>query len=133
MRVTPAMAIGVTDHVYDLPEFMDALLSAQPCERPTAQPLAPRVPQGTARPLPNGRGFLRVVPGSGGPAAPSPGQGSPPPAPVAPAAPAVVVQPSADPSGQLDLLSWRPRPRPPAGTQLSLFGLDIDPPNGGAD
>jgi IS1 family transposase len=117
MRVTPAMAAGVAEHLYDLPEFMDALLSAQPCERPTARPLVPRLPSTTARPLPNGQGFLRVVPGSSGPATPAPGQGAPPPAAPTPVAP---VPASADPSGQLDLLSWRPR-LPPPGTQLSLF------------
>jgi hypothetical protein len=132
MRVTPAMAIGAVDHVYDLAEFMDAVLSAKPCECPAVQPLAPRVPETTARALPEGRGFLRVVPGSGAPAAPAPGQGEPPPA--APAA--APVESVADPTGQLDLLSWRPRPVPPPPpepakrlpmTQLDLFGIEFDP------
>lgn len=119
MRETPAMAVRATDHLYELPELMDALLSAKPCERPAVQPLAPRVPEGPARALPGGRGFLRLVPGTGGPSSPS-GQGAPPPAPLAPVAPAA--QPSADPPGQLDLLSWKPRRViPPPGTQLSLF------------
>jgi len=57
---------------------------------------------------------------------PRPEQGKGPAAPVVAVAP---VEPSADPSGQLDLISWRPRPRPvpPPGTQLSLFGDDLMP------
>ncbi len=144
LRVTPAMAMGVTDHVWELPEFMDAVLSAKPCDAPARQPLALRAPQGPARALPGGRGFLRLVPGSSAPAAPSPGQGEPPPAPVAPVAPVAHIEPSADATGQMDLLSWRPRPVAPAEPtrrlpmgQLSLFGIDIEPertpPNGGAE
>jgi hypothetical protein len=127
MRVTPAMAIGVTSHPWDLTEFRDALLTAKPCEAPAKQPIALWPPATTARPLPNGRGFLRVVLGPGGsPSSPAP---APTPATAAP------VAPSADPSGQLDLLAWRPRPEapvapskrlPPPG-QLDLFGLDFDP------
>ncbi len=59
LRVTPAMAAGVTDHVWGLEEFMDAVLAAAPVTKPTAQPLAHRAPEGPARELPNGRGFLR--------------------------------------------------------------------------
>ncbi len=134
-RVTPAMAAGATDHVYELPELLDTLLSTPETAAPMAKPLATRVPEGTARALPNGRGFLRVVPGGGG---------APPPAlvPVAPppAAPAAVASASsgaapATPTGQLDLLSWRPRePEPPRRLpmgQLSLFGIEFDPGPGG--
>jgi hypothetical protein len=137
MRVTPAMAIGVTSHPWDLPEFLDALLSAKPCEAPAKQPIAPRPPATTARQLPNGRGFLRVVPGApGGPAVPAPSPAAPPP-PAAPAPAVAAAQPADD--RQLDLLSWHPRPAPPAPpppagpfkrlpmSQLDLFGLDFDP------
>lgn len=98
-RTTPALAAGVTDHLWDLEEFMDAVLSEAPGERPTAQPLTIPKPEGPARELPNGRGWLRVVPdGSGGPA-PSPAPATPPPA--APAAATPTPEPAADPSGQL--------------------------------
>jgi hypothetical protein len=137
IRVTPAMAIGVTTHPWDLDELLDALLSVPETAPPTAQPLAPRKPDTTARELPNGRGFLRVVQGGGTPAAPPP---APPvtPAPAvaaggsreAPAGPSAPVQTTPDPSGQLDLLAWRPPPIPearklPAG-QLDLFGIDFE-------
>jgi IS1 family transposase len=147
LRVTPAVAAGVTDHVWELEELLDALLTAQPCDAPTAKPLAPRKPEGTIRELPNGRGFLRVVGGVGG------GKGNPPaPAPSPPAAPAAALPPagaastSAAPAAsgqasagaagapgaatpevdprQLDLFGWKPR-RLPEG-QLSLFGIEFD-------
>jgi IS1 family transposase len=122
MRITPAMAIGVTQHPWELEEFLDAILSAVETPALKAQPLAPRKPETTARELPEGRGFLRMVPGGSGLAAPSPSPETPPAAP----APAVVsVEPSADATGQLNLLTWKPR-RLPAG-QLSLFGLDFEP------
>lgn len=123
-RITPAMGAGVTDHVWELAELLDALLEAEPCERPERQPIAIPTPTTTARPLPNGRGFLRVVPTGGGPSMPSP---APAPAPTPPAAPAPApTTPAVDPR-QLDLLSWKPptpaaaRPLPPPGTQLDLF------------
>lgn len=131
IRVTPAMAIGVTTHPWDLDELLDALLSVPETAAPNAQPLAPRKPETTSRELPNGRGFLRVV-GSGAGPAPSPSPVMPPPAPpVAPAQPSPAV---AAETGQLDLLSWRPKlvapieppKRLPAG-QLDLFGIDFDP------
>jgi hypothetical protein len=126
-KITPAVAIGVQKHVWELDEFLDALLSVPETAPPVSVPLAARRPDGSARELPNGRGFLRVVPTSGGPSAPSP---SPAPAtpPPEPAAPVVApVEPAADPTGQLDLLAWKPRPAKPLpapGTQLDLFGED---------
>lgn len=115
LRITPAMAIGVQDHVWDLEELLDALESVDPCEAPEKQPLRHRVPEGPARELPNGRGFLRLV-GSGE---------APPPAPMPPAPIAPVASPSAEPvNGQLDLFSWRPKPATKG--QLSLFP-DLDP------
>ena len=99
---------------------------------------------GAPRELPNGRGFLRVVGGAapavkGAPAAPPPA--GPVPSPSAPAVALVAVEASADPSGQLDLLAWRPRPQalpapPPPPRELSkrlppgqlgLFGIDLEP------
>lgn len=124
LRTTPAMAAGLTDHIWELPEFMDAVLSAPPCEAPQKKPLAPRVPESTARELPNGRGFLRVVP-SGAPAVAPPAPVTPPPAPIAPVAVAASGA-SAPPvetlvdDRQLDLLAWRPTPRAPL--QFNLFG-----------
>ncbi len=63
LRVTPAMQVGVSDHVWDLKEFYETLLTVEPCHAPTDQPLAPRRPIETHRELPAGRGFLRVVDG----------------------------------------------------------------------
>jgi IS1 family transposase len=116
-RVTPALAANATDHVWELGELLDALLSVPETKTPIAGPLAPRTPVGPARELPAGRGFLRLVGGSGGPSAPSP-------APTSPPAVAAPIEPAAEPTGQLDLLNWTPRvrPLPPKGTQLNLFG-----------
>lgn len=134
IRMTPALAAGVTDHLWDLPELLDALLSVPDTAPPVAQALKSRKPAGPARELPNGRGFLRVVPNG----APSPGPTPPGPAtpPAAPAAPVPAVAsagsaPAAPPvdDRQLDLFAWKPRPakRLEPG-QLSLFGLDFEPP-----
>jgi IS1 family transposase len=123
LRVTPAMQAGVTDHIWTLEEFMDAILAEPAREKPVKRTLTHRTPEVPARELPNGRGFLRVL--SGGKGAP---QGPPPqpPAPVTPAVPTSVAQPAALEADdrQLDLLSWvRPtKPLPPPGTQLNLFG-----------
>ena len=154
LHTTPAMAAGLTDHPWTIAELVEAALAEEPSEKPEPAPLvmpAERAgqPVGAARPLPNG-GWLRVVGGAapavkGAPVVPPPPAG---PAPV-PAAPAVAIvpataEPRADPSGQLDLLSWRPRPAPEAPSpppvapvpatskhlppgQLGLFGLDLDP------
>lgn len=113
LRVTPAMQLGLTDHIWTIEEFQAALLTAGPCDPPAKQPLAPRVPETTHRELPAGRGFLRVV--DGGKATPkAPTPIAPTPAPVT-----AVAAPIVDATGQLDLLSYRPTPRPPV--QLSLF------------
>ena len=77
---------------------------------------------GAMRELPNGRGFLRVVGASGGPTAPQ-RPSTPPqvvPSPVAPVAVPIVASAATDPSGQLDLFAWRPKPAPKG--QLNLFG-----------
>lgn len=119
MRVTPAMAAGVTDKVWSLSDLMVTALSEVPGERPSPKPLVIPRPDGTARELPGGRGWLRVV--SGGSGAPSPA-----PAPATPPAAPIPMEPAADATGQLDLLSWRPKakPLPPLGAQLSLFDDD---------
>lgn len=124
LRVSPAVQAGVTDHVWELSELLAALLSEVPCERPAAQPLEHLAPEGPARALPNGRGFLRLVTAGDGTPAPRPEPS--PEAPSMPAAPALVV----DASGQIDLFSWtpprgtagrvEPAPKAPCG-QLNLF------------
>ncbi|HTN84170.1 MAG TPA: transposase [Sorangium sp.] len=117
-RITPAMGVGVTNHIWELPELLDALLSVPETAAPSAKPLAPRKPEGTARELPGGRGFLRVVQGGAAPSppvAPAPPPPVPVPAAAVPSAPAPIEAP-----GQLDLLSWRPKSRAPV--QLELFG-----------
>jgi IS1 family transposase len=123
LRVTPAMAANVTDHVWDLEEFMDAVLTEPAGAKPVAQPLAHRMPKETARELPNGRGFLRVVEGGkGGPAPTNPG-----PTPAAPRE-HVTVPVSSGPAGQVDLWSWKAPPvKPRQAVQLDLFGLEIEP------
>jgi hypothetical protein len=119
IRMTPAMAAGVTDHIWTLDEFMEACLAETPAEKPKAQPLRHRRPGGTARELPEGRGFLRVVgqeaSGSAStPNTPDPGPGGP----VQPSHATVAAAPVDD--RQLDLFAWRPKPRVPM--QLNLFG-----------
>lgn len=120
MRVTPAMAAGITDTVWTLEMLMDAALAEPAGERPEPKPLAIPKPEGAARELPGGRGWLRVVPGGAGPSAPA----APKPPPVAPVAAPQQPACAVEPTGQLDLFAWRPRPRPPV--QLSLF----DEPDG---
>lgn len=114
LRVTPAMQLGITDHVWTIEEFLDALMTAESCDLPAKQPLAPRIPETTHRELPNARGFLRVV--DGGKASPKA------PMPIAPTpAPITVAAPVIDATGQLDLLSWRPKVKQPERGQLLLF------------
>ncbi len=122
LRTTPAMAAGVASKLWTVEDLLDALLSEPAGEKPVKQALIHRAPEVSARELPNGRGFLRVISGGKG-AAPSPSPEAPTPAPVAPAAPPVevpaVASSAAPDDRQLDLLSWRPRPRVPS--QLNLF------------
>jgi hypothetical protein len=149
LRVTPAMQAGVTDHIWELGEFMEAILHEPDAATPVPKPLALRTPAGPARPLPGNRGFLRLVGGAGGATgggAPAPAP-PPPPAPTAPAAPAPVpsaptpaVGPAAAPAvvqappaeaapqddGPFDLKNWKPRRLPPE--KLSIFGIEFDEP-----
>lgn len=135
-RLSPALAAGATDHLWSLEELLDALLSVPETAAPVAVPLTPRRPESTARELPNGRGFLRVVSSGKGPAAPSHGPAVPPPAPpvppAAPAAPAPAVSAPAAPA--VPPVAPAPPTRPARAPskrlppeQLSLFGLDITP------
>lgn len=125
LRVSPAVQAGLTDHVWELGELMEALLAAEPCARPEKVALEHREPEGPARALPGGRGWLRLVGGSGGPSpAPVPPALAPAPAPaqLVEAAPAATPTPSGlrfDANGQGDLFSWMP-PRCES-EQLSLF------------
>lgn len=125
MRQTPAMAANVSEHVWSLEELMHVALSEPEATKPTATPLVIPQPATTARELPNGRGWLRVVSSDGGAAAPSPKPVPPPTPPVAASAPVEAApastSPAADATGQLDLFSWRPAQ---PGEQLSLFGDD---------
>jgi hypothetical protein len=117
LRTSPAMAAGVTTHIFELGEFLAAIEDAAPCEKPEKQPLKARTPEGPARALPEGRGFLRLVGGTGGAAnvtAPAPEPVEPPPVP---AAAVEVVAATVEQSGQMDLFSWRPK----KGEQLRLF------------
>jgi IS1 family transposase len=129
LRVTPAMAAGITDHVWTIEEFMVAALDLAPVEKPVAGPLAHRVPATTSRELPGGRGFLRVVGGTSSPSGPVPTSPVPMPPSVAAGEPRVhvTVPVASGPAGQLDLLAWvAPAPKLRAPVQLDLFGLEID-------
>jgi IS1 family transposase len=78
LRVTPAMQAGITDHIWDIAEFFDAVMHAPAVEPPRMQPLAHRRPETASRELPGGRGFLRVVPPRPGTSSLPPTTGTPP-------------------------------------------------------
>lgn len=61
LRTTPAVAAGVTDHVWDLAEFLSVILAKEPCEAPSIEPLIEKAQSASIRKLPNGRGILRLV------------------------------------------------------------------------
>ncbi|WP_437561125.1 transposase [Sorangium sp. So ce542] len=110
LRVTPAMQAGITDHVWTLDELLETLLAEEEAAAPEAKPLTHREPSAPARPLPNNRGFLRLVT-EPTPALKQRRRSEPPPPPAAP--PVQAVPP--------------PPPEPPRSpVQLSLF----DPPEG---
>lgn len=108
-RTTPAMALGVTDHLWTLEEFYDAITAkaaGAPVEKPVKGPLTHKAPPGVVRELPGGRGFLRLLSGNGstGPGiAPAPG-----PRPVAPAVAAPVREAPRPAWEQMDLFGARP-------------------------
>lgn len=135
LGTTPAVAAGLAERPWTLAELVTAAVGEEEeTLPPTPQPLKlqprPGEAPAPARELPGDRGWLRLVSGGSAPMAPS----APQPPPVAPApaipqpepaatgqvaAPARLPAPGREPAGQLDLLSWRPKPRTPV--QLSLF------------
>jgi len=66
--MTPAMAAGLADEPWTIERLVTEALAAEPVPAPKPQPLVlpPERDAGTARELPNGRGFLRVVKGGSG-------------------------------------------------------------------
>lgn len=107
-RTTPAMAVGVTTHLWSMEEFYDAITAAAagaPVEKPVKQPLTHKAPPGVARQTSSG-GWLRLLPGGAptGPGlAPAPG-----PRPAAPAAAPPVLREAPRPMVQLDLFGPSP-------------------------
>ncbi|XXU57703.1 hypothetical protein WME81_07390 [Sorangium sp. So ce1078] len=110
LRVTPAMQAGITDHIWAVDEFLDALLTEPAGEAPKAQALSHREPSAPARKLPSGPGWLRLA------TEPTPGlkqcRKSEPPPPASPPAQAAPPPPAEPQRGmvQLDLFSWSPGP-----------------------
>ncbi len=121
MRVTPAMAAGVTDKVWSLGELMVAALGEVPGEKPSAKPLFIPKPEAPARELPGGRGWLQIVKSGGAPAG-GPAPVTPPAAPVAPMPAAATSGLVTDATGQLDLFSWTAPKR--EQVQLDLFAWE---------
>jgi IS1 family transposase len=117
LRVTPAMAVGATDHIWDLRELLDVLLNVEPCEAPTKQPLASRVPEATHRELPNGKGFLRVIDGGKGKGNDAPKVPPTPPQPVRYAA--AVVEDYEKHWQEMDAKLWKQREK-----RMDFFGDD---------
>jgi IS1 family transposase len=81
LRVTPAMEAGIADHVWTIEEMVALALTEHQSEPPRPRPL--RLPDerdgavtAPARPLPNGRGFLRLVATSSTPQKPEPPGGA---------------------------------------------------------
>lgn len=110
IRVTPAMAAGVTEHVWDVAEFHDAIAAeVVPVEKPKAQPLTHRAPpaEQPSRELPGGRGFLRLLPGGTPPK--GPGIASPGPRPALPPPPVALAPEPRARWEQLDLFGTTPR------------------------
>lgn len=115
MKITPAMAAGATDHIWDYDEFLTTVMTIEPCEVPTAQPLASRVPESTHRELPNGKGFLRVIDGGKG-------KGTTPTKPVEPIRyPTPQVENYEEHWQQMDLFLWKQRER-----RMDFFGDQDD-------
>ncbi|TKD08958.1 IS1 family transposase [Polyangium fumosum] len=130
LRVTPAMEAGITDHVWSVQELVERALAAEPCAPPEPKKLAPPAPApgekpGAARELPNGKGWLRALPGGKGKPSETPRAPTPPTAPPARVGTGEAPrEPLPPPGTQLDLFAWRPSVRDDG--QLSL--LDPPPP-----
>jgi IS1 family transposase len=77
---TAAMVAGITDHIWELAELMEAALAEPEGEMPHAKPLVIPRPESPARELPGDRGWLRVLPGGDQPSAPTAPPAAPPPA-----------------------------------------------------
>lgn len=115
MKITPAMAAGVTDHIWDYDEFLTTIMTIEPCEAPVAQPLVSRVPESTHRELPNGRGFLRAIDGGKG-------KGMTPVKPVEPIRyPTPQVENYEDHWRQMDLFLWKQQEK-----RMDHFGVHDD-------
>ncbi|WP_437821683.1 IS1 family transposase [Sorangium sp. So ce1078] len=134
LRVSPAMAAGIVSELWSVEDLVRAALAEPAAAPPVPQALTLPAQTGPVRQLPGGKGWLRLVTGGSAPAAPvapqpppvTPAPASPQPEPAATGQAAAPAQPPAahrEPTGQLDLFAWRPKPRTPV--QLSLFG---DPP-----
>jgi IS1 family transposase len=120
IRCTPAMEAGIADRVWSVDELVAAALEEPEGEQPVKKPLALPHGAGTARQTSSGA-WLRVVDGGqSSAAAPAPEPVEPPPVPAAPGGTVTETVVTVEPSGQLSLLDWRPKPREPK--QLSLFG-----------
>ena len=108
---TPAMASGLTDHIWSLEELIAVALAEPEAAAPEATPLAlaprPGEEPAPARELPNGRGFLRLVSGS---------RPAPATAPSEAAAPMATPEPSPAPSEPVQSGLFDPRPAGPMST-----------------
>jgi IS1 family transposase len=114
---TPAVALGVAEKPWTLADLVAAALAEEETAAPVRGMLAMRPGTGTARELPNGKGFLRLV---GAPGA-APAQSAPAmPVEAHPEADALV-----DDEHQGDLWTWLaakpPEPMAPRGEQLTLW------------
>ena len=110
IETAPAVAAGIIPEPWSLAQLVEEALAAEEAPPIKAEPLRPREgDHRTARELPEGRGWLRVI--DGGRTRPAVG---PKPA-VKPA----VAKPAE--GKQLDLLAWKPKTRPEAWEQLKLF------------
>jgi IS1 family transposase len=126
LRVSPAMAAGIVSELWSVEDLVRAALAEPAAAPPVPQPLTLPAQTGPVRQLPGGKGWLRLVSGGSAPSAPTAPTPPTAPGPASPQAEPPMPQPadaSRQPPGQLDLLSWRPKPTTPV--QLSLFG---DPP-----
>ena len=115
LRVSPAMQANVVDHIWSLPELLEALLCESMPDAIETKPLTHREPEATHRALPAGRGFLRVVSEPMPARRHAPGVPDAPPPPVAPAVePTIALAPSRQ-LNLFDSLDEFGRPKGPEG------------------